>query len=399
MTSSNVALTIGKVLGLALLLAFFVHNAMKALECDQAAYCLDAYWAEFWTMSYADGFVRRAFLGTALRGVFGNEVSALVVNAIAFTVIAALVLTIASRIWQIGQEFRGFILAAFLVGPTTMVFLETAGDPLHICFLLMLLIALFRGPVPRTFVLVALPLTLLHEASLFLFFPALLLIAYQGCTRRTVPYEIIALTWLSAVGFTVFSSQSPLPPSMFILGREETLIFFRPEILPDFAQLLAIEIEKYSGPSGAALFVRNLVGAVIWPLIFAVILSVTARRPQILVLFGFFLLCAAPLYVIAHDWGRFVVYALFAAILVATSRIELGVLNNWPFSPDRLAQVVTTVGAYVRVELIVVGLFVYDAHRFYRVKGLMTGNITMLIVLVVLCLVGRWFYLRRGKGA
>jgi hypothetical protein len=82
---------------LALAFFLFFFNVRRANHCGQNGGCIDAYWANFWLISYADGYERRALVGQVMRMLFGESMSYIILNVIAM----AFVLFILSLVYYI----------------------------------------------------------------------------------------------------------------------------------------------------------------------------------------------------------------------------------------------------------------------------------------------------------
>ena len=64
-----------------------LFNISKVVDCGQNTGCVNPYWANFWLISYADGYERRAFLGQAMRFCFGDSISYVALNTIALVIV------------------------------------------------------------------------------------------------------------------------------------------------------------------------------------------------------------------------------------------------------------------------------------------------------------------------
>ena len=101
---------------------FFVFNLRESIRCGQTTGCVDKYWADFWLISYSDGYLRRALLGEVVSLLFDTTVDYRVINLLALLIAAAVLIPVYAiylRRWKISAALP---FALVVCGPTTMLF-------------------------------------------------------------------------------------------------------------------------------------------------------------------------------------------------------------------------------------------------------------------------------------
>lgn len=388
--------------GVPLLIAAVVlaANVYTTLNCRKPAGCVDPYWSSFWILSYSDGYERRALLGQAMRLLLGTEIGYRALNAVAgLLVVACLILFWLLVQRALRQTREGtLVLVALVSGPPTILLLEVLGDPLTFCLLLALAFLLASSYLRSWGVcLAAIAVTLVmlaaHEAAAFLFMPFVALAATAALGRRPrLPLIVLAALACAAAFALLFNAQPRDLPSMAVVLASGELYRGGGEILPSFGNLLRQEITSYLEiPRGPPRFVMRFMGALAWPLIILLAVSHIMGHARALKLFAALALAASPLFVIAHDWGRFGVYLLILSLCLAL-RDRHATLQSLPGTRlvDSLMRI--TRPLFVHPHVYASLPLVFIAGRDYRISGLTQYN---LVVLVGVCVLHAWI-LRQG---
>ena len=310
------------------LLSYF--NIKKTIHCGQESGCIDFYWANFWLISYSDGYQRRALLGEVVQLFYTDIIPYAALNGILFSIIGLLLIGLYTFFFRKTnqQPHQPYLLNPmfFLVlisGPSTTIFFETLGDPLHVSLLIFIIGVFFLLKIHQYHYdgiiscVLALLLLLIHEASLFLIIPSLYII---HSIKRNKPihglflFTVITITLLLIV--FLFDNQTPNKSS---LGLETTsqIYHLKQNALPNFWFLFKKEILFYFGSKeGLTVFLFKLVSPFFWPLFVLLSFSHALKQPRLLFIFIFLWIFSLPLYVIAHDWGRFSTYTFWLALFV-----------------------------------------------------------------------------------
>lgn len=383
--------------GVAALGLLFV-NGYATLNCRKPAGCVDPYWSSFWIISYSDGYERRALIGQAMRFLFGAEISYQALNSCAILLCCASLLSFWLLVWRpLFQTNRGrLLLVAVISGPPSVLMLEVLGDPLTACLLLALLFLVVTRHVEgwalyMTAAAVFLALLAIHEASAFLFVPFLVLSLSFSLGRRPPILVAILVMIASVVVFVVLLNAQPSQqPSMAIVSRAGDFYYGDSEKLPSFGVLLRQELTSYLRlPDGPPRFVIRFLGALLWPAIILLAASHALRNAGALRIFLFLLLAASPLFVIAHDWGRFGIYLLILSLCLSVCYPDAP-LDSLP-GAKIVARLIQGTRAIFRSASVYGCLpLLYVAGKDYRIGGL--GHYSLALAVGVCALQAWWAY-------
>ena len=305
----------------------------------------DAYWALHWSRDYSSGFVRRGLLGEVLRTLGIDTTDYLAITVLAWLISLALALLLIEAAFRLSRglsELEAYLLIlALTMSPATVgLFAETTGDPLQLllgAYLLLHWLLFVARPANSwwaggVFGLFGLVVGLIHEASIFLLFPAAVISAFV--LVRTTAARVAALACLLgsviAVGSVILVTQQatgPVSGGYIHVGAARMAM---PDYsFPSFTELLAVE-NAYNfgrGLVGYATFANRLIGSLLVPFFLACLVSAVSfsaenytstDRKRVWATFAIPIMLATPLYLIAHDWGR------FAGLAVVESLILLG---------------------------------------------------------------------------
>lgn len=354
-----------------------VHNLHAASICAPALGCVTDYWARTWEMSYQDGFLRRALLGSLWDLLRSDPVPFSWLNLYGGVVVALIcalgVLTLA-RILQ-GQP--GFVPAlALVVGPGAMVLVETLGDNLQTALVLFLLAAFLPGVAGRIALIVFLPVAaMLHEVALFLLWPAaLVLLVGQGRWRLA---KVVAMLGLGLALYAALP-RFPTPSTLVFTGLGGEVVEVRARAALTLARALELEYQYHFGsPASVAKLLYQIVSFSFWPLLFlGVMARITGAMRPVLTYLGLLAL-SLPLYVIAHDWSRFAIFTLYATLVLEMHRVDL--------FGARLSGLRDRIEVWVRrMPVGFVALFpvLFVAHDNYRTWGIHPANMAVILGLL-----------------
>lgn len=392
----------------AMLAALALHHLGRAIHRNTTTGWVDLYWADFWLISFTDGYERRALLGQITRWLSPDTLDHRVLNVVTVALAVAIVglslawITRSLRDAPPAERTAGDVLivaGVLLAGPTTTVLFETLGDPLQVVLAVALL---FIGSVRHLGRLaarllgmaLALWAVLIHEASLFLVLPAIvmaLVLAHPGPPASAAAGRapslrlggLVLAVYLGAVAFALlFNQQHPSTYGSYKLAVADGSLYHPTQsTLQPLTTLLRTELGNYFGGIGNLMKTgRKLVGAMLWPLLFIACLPASLRGRSLFRMFLLLTVVAAPLYVIAHDWGRFAVHTLLLALALQSVAPPQGLALD-----DRPGRWLERVAApFERLALPTPALLVlallYFAHPIYRINGLTTRNIVVLVL-------------------
>jgi hypothetical protein len=387
------------------------------------------YYAYQWTVSYADGFTRRGLLGSLLRLLHLDNGNYLLIAAcgwlITFSLFWLVVKVLLRLLAPLEPVTRSVLVVALLLSPvTTGLLVQATGDPIQLILLVYLALTLFL-PKPGGSAVSAARLVLIflvfgvfgvasiltHEASLFFVGPGLLLAAFfvrrSGVDRAALLGYILGAvpTLLLTIHFTENHRVAAIAPMH--LGASQ-MVANSTIRLDTFSSLLAEETGTHfhNGMRGYVLTMRNAVGTLLLPLFFAMIVSHVLRGLRLgwvnsgrrgMLAFVFPLVLSAPLWVIAHDWGRFSSY-LFLVTLTILSLASPTEATPSPekLSPEKLSPELPPL--LIGTLLVLSGLATSRALTSYILKGV-GDDLPTMIAVILLCSMGIWSLFFKSSSA
>ena len=151
----------------------------------------DAYWALHWNRDYSSGFIRRGFLGEVLRALGVDTTDYLIITFLAWSISLALALLLIEAVFRLSRSLSKLeaylLLLALTMSPATVgLIAEATGDPLQLLLGAYLLLhwRMYVAPPASSwwtgglFGLFGVIAGLIHEASIFLLFPAAMVTAF-----------------------------------------------------------------------------------------------------------------------------------------------------------------------------------------------------------------------------
>ena len=369
----------------------------------------DTYWALHWTRDYSHGFVRRALLGQMLHWVHLDNTNYLVILVLSWAISLLLLILIVQSVRRLSAglcpyERISFAVALLLCPLMGGIVIGSTGDPLQLILAIYLLLLRFviepaRQPVATgaVFVLFGVAASLIHEASLFFIAPALVVAAFVLFRNRTARAALIGyLLGATPVIVAIVLTNSQLISQDYVFqlhfhstivstpgsqGFESFSVLFHEENADRFGR----------GLRGYLAMGTNAVGDSLLPVFFASLIftvffspkdSTPATRRRVLFTFLLPFLLSTPLYVIAHDWGRFLAYAFIPAVAgLAGWRIPHTI------KPDEGRQAVFGLG------LLLSGITTTSLLQGYGVRGLEANH--RVLVCSILVLAAAAYLLRR----
>jgi hypothetical protein len=365
------------------------------------------YYAYQWCVSYGNGFTRRGMLGSLLRLLHLDNGNYLLIAVFGWIITLALFWLVARVLLRLFAPLepvtRTVLLLALLLSPvTTGTLVQSTGDPIQLILLVYIVLSLFllklgdNVALPLlTFIVFGATSVLVHEASVFFIGPALLLAAFfvrRSAIDRAALFGYLlgaVPTLFLVIHYTENQTIAAIAPmhlgaTPLIAHEKIKLGTFSAQLAEDYA------MHFHNGIRGYLLTLRNAVGTLLIPLFFALVVSyllpqslggtLPSRRRTV---FAFLLplLLSTPLWMIAHDWGRFSSY-LFILTLVVLS------LNSSESTPPQTALQARALPPVLLGTLLVLsGLTTARILGNYLDKGVGDDNHTLLAAML-LCSVG-----------
>lgn len=358
---------------------------------------VDDYWASFYLMSYADGFRRRALIGSIFRLVEPKGANILIVNALAIIVMAALLAFFCVAFLRVAKQRTPLALGlafAFFVSTLVCVYFEVLGDLLQMCLLLFALSSIFILRLRSTALKMAIGYSLLvlcfliHEASIFFLAPCLPFLIVRWPRWRDFLAPAAAIVCLLAVSL-VWSDLHPHLTYHAILYRHAHPLSLVVETKPFKVLLYEMYSVKFGGIKGKVRFAFKIfrIGliAISGLVALANLLPWASLRRQIYV---FLTICffSIPLWFIAEDWGRFLCYNFTLAILIASWNRPLPQSSDQPnptLLTDAFASYLRRIGGYTFVALAALMVLILSPFHQSRVLGITTTSIAFCMVLIL----------------
>lgn len=289
------------------------------------------YWLSFYVATYQDGFRRRALIGSICRMLAPQGISVFVINAIALIAAVSLLVLLARAFSKISnldsQRSRLFGFAFFASIFGGMVF-ETLGDMLQITFLLFLAALLISARLrlnPLTRLVIGLLMIcvafLIHEASLFFIVPLLPFLV----RHRPRMIDFILPLLLFAGLFALSIKWSHLNPAITYKAILHPASMPMDQLVetPDFKSLLQAEMATDFSSVKAVLRFATTCLRLLMVLIagvFALAQCLPSRYlNDFLRRLGVILAFNLPMWAVAHDWGRFLVYGFLLSIVAVAA--------------------------------------------------------------------------------
>ncbi len=385
-----------------LMLSLF--NIKKTIHCGQDSGCVDLYWADFWLISYSDGYHRRALLGEIIQGFYQDSLSYIVLNGIVFSIVGLILIGLyAFFLKKTNQKERTrkslipLFLLVLMSGPSTTLFFETLGDPLHAALLIFIFGVYLLLKVKNNihyrilFFILTVILLLIHEASLFLIIPSLYVI--NGIKQNQPINGFLLTAFITVALFIIVLMFDNQVPNKSSLGLQTTsqIYHLQQNALPSFWFLLKKEAMFYFGSKeGMIIFLFKLVSPFFWPIFVLLAFSHYLKQPKLIFLFLFLFLFSLPLYVIAHDWGRFSIYTFWLTLFVWSQfEWQQKSVHLFPKPIQRISLLVykKTKPMFVSKSVLFLPVISFYAYPEYRIYGLSHHNAVLIFCGTVLFLV------------
>ena len=290
---------------------------------------VDPYWVMFYLNNYPDGYRMRALVGSVCRVLFPGGVPVQAINIFGLVMLVlcvALFFRAVCRLAADQQSWRRSLMVFALAASTaTAVFYETIGDMLHVailfyCVTALVLTRFVRSNTVKLAVLTCAALVgfLAHEASMFMLIPAMpfVLKARPRVRDFAVPLVLYAgLLGLSQHWPHVVVQHPSMHANLYPQGVQAASAWST----PTYRNELTVEHREYFGSHEAKIYfltrcLRIVMMALAYLTAVAVLLPRRIAARAYLVL-GCILVCSAPLWAVAIDWGRFLTYGLVISMV------------------------------------------------------------------------------------
>ena len=362
--------------------------------------CMDPFWLEAWLLQPQHGFHVRGLLGLLTHLTTPRGPDVLVLNIIALLISIGVVATLACWLYRRATTLWGRLAIAVLLGsPPCAVFFAQLGDPLSIVLALFLVTLwclrridnqIGRWLVAGAFCVVGVAI---HEASIFLFLPAIVLVcAEQGPPTRAsyIKYAVLAMPFL-LLAVIPNSVRPPDPQFHAFNSLTGEIIPHQAKPFPSYREMIPEVWAFYvSTPRRAAIFALKF--ARVWPfqlLVMLLVAGLIVRGAAARALWRRWLylyVCSIPLYLVAVDWGRFSTLTFWIAILATLARDSPSMPEAALCLPKIIRPLVPQRMPADGVLFGVVASLVLGANAVYRefqVNGIPVKSVPILLPLIV----------------
>ncbi len=358
----------------------FVSAAVRGFQTksfQQTHTLMNGYIASFYFLTYAGGGRRRALIGSLLAALHPGGLSLRALNLLALLILCSLLAFFLQAVLHAAANAtlkQRLLYLALCAGVLISIQWEILGDLLQIDLLLFLLgaLALRRLRLHDSLrlglaILLFLLMALVHEAAIFLFPAFLPFVTGKRPTLRQLAFPVafavvllgLSLHWggtppsdtaNAAPTAQAATPETNTPPFTVLLGEEGRHDFGSVRLFAAFGSR----------------FLRIL--SLLYACLVVCATTLGSRAKGFLQTFLRALLISLPLWVIAHDWGRFV-----SDLILLTFFCEFLLLQSpeQPVSPalDRLNRFITQAQSFPFL-LAGVAVFLLGAGFEARVSGM-----------------------------
>lgn len=302
-----------------------------------------SYWAGFYYTSYAGGDRRRALIGSIFSLVHPGGVGLFAITIFALAVLCSIYFLFVNSLLRseggltLKQRYAHLLI---LGGVLVSIQWEVLGDLLQIDLLIFLLVLLGLCRFVRNInarvammLLLMVPLTAIHEAALFIFPPFIPYVRERRPVLRDFALPaLVAVALLGASMVLGAGTSEHLSRSSTAVGSLAQAV---PDRTPPFSILMREELHHDFGTVRAVASWVSRILRIVSLLLASVFVCVMARYFRAS---GFVqtawraLVFSVPLWLIAHDWGRFLSYTIVLSLFVEgtlLARTELPTMPRW----------------------------------------------------------------------
>jgi hypothetical protein len=247
--------------------------------------------------------------------------------------------------------------------------------------------------------MVGLIVVMFHEASIFLLLPAIYLIYCLSIEERPGYLLLTILIILLTIGVVLFlNAQEPSTLGLALTTNNSTEYFAPNNTMPPLINLLKSEYLYYFGSAvGPIRLIFKILGAFLWPVMTLLAIGHIFKTETIFRIFVYLLLPSLPLYIIAHDWGRFAIYTLCTSFvlygIVPEKRTEL-----LPFFVNRISEVSFRFTHFLfgSTTSMIILVLVFYSHPSYRIDGLTKQSVILIVISIMAFILSRFLVTPSG---
>jgi hypothetical protein len=240
---------------------------------------------------------------------------------------------------------------------------------------------------------------MIHEAAIFLLLPSIYLICRLSVKRRPGYLLLAFIMVLLTIGTVLFlNTQEPNSSGMALLTTNSTEYFPPSNAMPPFIDLLKYEFLYYFGSAeGPIRLILKVLGSFLWPVMILLAIGNILKTETVFRIFIYLLLPSLPLYVIAHDWGRFAIYTL------CLSFVLYGIIPDrrtpiFPYFVNRISEVSFRFTRFLfgSMTSMVFLLLVFYSHPSYRIDGLTKQSVILVVISIMAFILSSFLKTQNG---
>jgi hypothetical protein len=291
---------------------------------------MDVYWLEAWLLETSGGLHARGLLGSITHLIAKASPNVLVLNAVTLCISIGITATLAVLLYRKSTTlWSRLATGVLLMSPLCALFYEELGDPLMVVFALFLLVVALVRRVPSkpvqsaVCVLFCLIAIAIHEASIFLFVPAVALLLFAPQRVDLMSLVKCGLLAVPLLALVVLDNAPRLSnPGYRAVNPLTHESIPRIEVpFPSYMQLAHEEADIYFGSrvKTVQFFLKfprvwhiQLLGLVL----VAGVIARGARARRLWRNWLYLSICSSPLYLIAVDWGRFTTITFWLSVII-----------------------------------------------------------------------------------
>lgn len=285
------------------------------------------YWIQHWLISYSSGYRRRAFVGELASKIFSQNIDIYALTYVQWLISGVILIFFSLKIRDLFFLKSGavvVIISNILIigGPLGRFIFETSGDLLQIVILLLFGVLILSARLPRyvrvvNIVVCVVVCVLIHEAAVFIVIPPLVLLFLHFSAPQRIALSLmvpLACAVLIAIAFR----ESIGTPMMRVVDHQTgEIIAPSSDLTPNLMNMFSYEFFRVFGSlKNFSLFILQVISFSAVPVMVFGVLTISYNKiVDIFNIFVLSIISAAPLYVIAHDWGRFSAYTLMISLV------------------------------------------------------------------------------------
>ena len=354
---------------------------------------VDPYWVGFYITNFQDGFRRRALIGSLCRLLQPAGISVILINVLAVTALIGVLALFVRGVLRLSSPEApraSVFVFALLASAIGSVYIEVLGDTLQIAFLVFALFALLPavriGNYAARFALAFTGLVLaffVHEASVFLLAPCIPFLARSRV--KLVDFALPFVAMLALIALSLHWSHLDTHLTYHAISVPRGMPLEDLAATPGFVELLQMEKADDFGSRSKMIFFlikcASIFGLGLAGLAAAANSFSREALQRFLTAFAAIMIFSVPLWIVAHDWGRFLAYTFLLASVSASTQpgLEFGFANDFL---RRLTSRMAEIGKSSAFQCAALLLLLASPYYQSRIFGMHIRDLLSSVVIV-----------------